>query len=67
MKNNVRMYRQKFGLTQEQLAILSGVGRSTISNVETGRYIPRIDVAICIAHVLHVPVERMFIVEMKKN
>ncbi|WP_312281519.1 helix-turn-helix transcriptional regulator [Oscillibacter sp.] len=62
MKNKVREIRERHGLTQRQLAILSEVGRSTISNTETGRYIPRVDVAIRIARQLHTPVERLFFV-----
>lgn len=65
MKNNVLKYRRKHGLTQKQLAILSGIGRSTISNVENGRFIPRVDIAIRISRVFHVPVERIFILEKR--
>jgi len=64
MKNTVRLCRERHGLTQEQLALLSAIGRSTISNVETGRYIPRVDVAIRISRALHMPVERLFIVDV---
>lgn len=67
MKNKVRKIRIQHNLTQDQLSELSGVGRSTISNIETGRYIPRVDVAIYIAQELHIPVERLFIVERKKE
>lgn len=67
MKNKIREIRKKRGLTQRQLATLSGVGRSTISNTETGRYIPRVDVAIYLAQELHVPVERLFIVEKERE
>lgn len=65
MTNKVRSIRMKRGLTQKQLSMLTGIGQSTISNIETGRYIPRVDIAIYIAQELHMPVERIFTVERK--
>lgn len=35
MKNKVKEYREKEGLTQEELAKKSGVSRNTISSIET--------------------------------
>ena len=36
MKFNIKQLRQKMNLTQEELAEKSGVGRVTISRMETG-------------------------------
>ena len=42
--NVVRELREQAGLTQALLARLSGVGRSMISQYETGRRSPRLDI-----------------------
>jgi DNA-binding XRE family transcriptional regulator len=52
--------RMAAGMTQEELAEKSGVGRSTISDVETGRHLPRVDVAILLCRALGVAVEEAF-------
>ena len=36
MKNKVKEYREKEGLTQEELAKKSEISRNTISSIETG-------------------------------
>ena len=36
MKNKVREYREKEGITQEELSETSGVSRNTISSLERG-------------------------------
>lgn len=36
MQNKIKFYREKKGLTQEQLAEKSGVSRNTISSLEAG-------------------------------
>ncbi|CDE14144.1 transcriptional regulator [Clostridium sp. CAG:470] len=35
MKNRVKEYREKYNMTQEELAVKSEVSRNTISNIET--------------------------------
>lgn len=35
MKNRVKEYREKYNMTQEELAIKSEVSRNTISSIET--------------------------------
>ena len=47
-------------MTQGELARLARVGRSTISNIETGKYIPGVDVALRIAKALNRTVEELF-------
>lgn len=37
IKNKLKEYREDKGWTQEQLAIISGVSRTTISNLENGK------------------------------
>ncbi len=58
--NTVKSSRERLGLTQQELAARSGVGRTTISNIETGRYCPGVDVAIKLCRVLGKPVEEVF-------
>ena len=61
MKNKVRDARKRKGLTQHDLSLIAGIGQVTVSNVETGRYTPRVDVAIRIARSLDSTVEALFI------
>ena len=63
MKNTVKSRREKLGLTQDALAEKAKVGRVTISNAETGKYIPGVDIAIRLAHALDCSVEDLFIIE----
>lgn len=63
MTNRIRQARLRKGLTQLKLALLAGIGRSTVSNMETGRYIPRVDDAIRVARALQMPVEALFLLE----
>ncbi len=58
--NYVRQYRRKLGMTQEKLSEISGIGRTTISNIETERYIPGVDVALRLAKALNTRVENLF-------
>lgn len=58
----VRERREELGLSQVELARLAGVGQHTVSDMESGRHIPRVDVAILIARVLMRPVEELFLV-----
>jgi transcriptional regulator with XRE-family HTH domain len=44
--------RQQLGLTQEQVAQISGLSQQTISNIEAGRHLARDDVKIALAKAL---------------
>lgn len=57
--------RKAMGLSQIELAKLAGVGQHTISDIETGKHIPRVDVAIDICYALNAAVEEMFYVDRK--
>jgi putative transcriptional regulator len=51
LKNRLKEYRNKAGLSQTQLAEMVGVSRNTISSIETGQFNPTAKLAliICIA------------------
>jgi putative transcriptional regulator len=51
LKNKLKEYRQKVGLTQTQLAEMVGSSKNTISSIETGQFCPTAYLAalLCIA------------------
>ena len=51
LKNNLKEYRQKKGLTQSQLAELVGSSKNTISSIETRQFCPTAYLAslLCVA------------------
>lgn len=55
----IRHSRKEKGITQEQLAKISGLSRSSIINFETGRRDPRVKDLKKIARALDVPVEQL--------
>ena len=57
---NMREYRAKKNLTQDDLAALVGVRRETIVNLERGRYNPSLKLAMDIAKVFSCSVEDLF-------
>lgn len=63
----VRERREELGLSQADLARMAGVGQHTVSDIETGRHIPRVDVAVLIARALMRPVEELFLVDAQGN
>ena len=54
-----REARQQAGMTQMALAIALKVSLGTVQNVEMGKQIPRVDLAIRYAHALGVGVEEI--------
>lgn len=58
--NHMRVFRAKKGLTQERLAELVGVTRTTINFVENERWIPSAHLALKIALVFGAPFEDVF-------
>lgn len=60
-KSNLKEYRVKAGLTQEELAGKVGVRRETIGRLENAMYNPSLKLALDIAHTVNAPVELIFI------
>ena len=63
LKNTIKVQRAKKDLTQEKLAELVGVTRTTINSVERGHFVPSTILALKIARVFEVPVEEVFYLE----
>lgn len=63
LKNNLKVYRAKFDLTQEELAMKVNVTRKTINTIENGVFIPSAYLAMKIARVFNEPVEKIFYIE----
>ena len=59
-ENRVAYFRQQKGLSQMELGMIVGVSKNTISSIELGDTMPRINVAIAIACVLEVDVDTLF-------
>ncbi len=58
--NNLKEVREKANLTQEQLANLINVDRSTITKWETGKASPRSDKLSMLAKVLDCRIDDLF-------
>ena len=54
LKNNMKFYRKKLGLTQIQLSIQADVSTYYISDLETGRRNPSLEVLCKIADALKI-------------
>lgn len=57
--NNVREYRARRGLTQEEVALITELAKSTISDIERGSKNPSVKVAKKLAKVLHCTVDEL--------
>jgi len=60
VQNTVYDMRFKHGLTQEELAARVRVSRQTIISIEKGNYTPSVHLALELARVFRVPVEKLF-------
>ncbi len=60
LTTRMREYRARKNLTQDELAVLVGVRRETIINLEKGRYNPSLKLAMDIANVFSCTVEDLF-------
>jgi putative transcriptional regulator len=61
LKNRVKELRKKYGLTQTQLAKITGVSKQTIISIENDRYNPSIFLAYKIAKTFGLTIEEVFI------
>ncbi len=58
--NNVAERRKELGITQMELSEAARIGRSTLSDIEQGRHIPGVDIALRLARALRCSVEDIF-------
>ena len=63
LKNKLKEYRQKVGLTQTQLAEMVGSSKNTISSIETGQFCPTAYLAALLCIALECKFEEMFYFE----
>ena len=63
MKNRIKELRERYNLTQEDLAKKVGVRRETIVFLEKGKYNPSLKLAHDVAKVLKTTVNELFIFE----
>jgi putative transcriptional regulator len=61
--NRLKVARAEKSLSQEQLGLLAGVTRQTISSIETGQYNPSALLALVLARRLDKRIEDLFFLE----
>jgi putative transcriptional regulator len=59
-KNNLKEMREKRNFTQEKLAELTDVSRQTIISIESGKYVPSLELALKFAKLFRCKVEDLF-------
>ncbi len=67
LRNNLKLYRAKHSLTQEELAKKVGVTRKTINVIEGGDYTPSVSLALAIAEIFDITVNDIFSLENKEK
>jgi len=60
VRNRIRTLRTERGWSQAELAAVLGVSRQTVNNVETGRVVASLPLALAVARVFGTPVESIF-------
>jgi len=60
MKNDIRVFRAKHKLTQDELATKLSVSRQTLSAIENNKYFPSLELALKIAKVFSCTVDELF-------
>lgn len=63
MKNNLKVQRAIFNLTQADLADKIKVSRQTINAMEAGKYVPSTVLALKLSAVFNKPVNELFFLE----
>lgn len=60
VENNIKYWREYYGISQRELARRVGVTSAAISGIERGEHLPNVVLAIYIARALQVPVEQLW-------
>jgi putative transcriptional regulator len=58
--NHLKEMREKKGLTQEKLAELAEVSRQTIISIESGKYVPSLELALKFGKIFKCKIEDIF-------
>lgn len=66
IQNTVSLFRQEKSLTQEELASQVSVTRQTIIALEKGNYVPSVLLALKIARIFKVEVDKIFTIRYEK-
>ena len=61
MKNNLRIIRAEKRLSQEKLAVLTGLSRATINGIENEKVMPNTKTILCISKALNEPIQNIFL------
>ncbi|MDT9757179.1 MULTISPECIES: helix-turn-helix transcriptional regulator [Heyndrickxia] len=61
MQNNIKKYRKKKQMSQEELAKKCNVTRQTINAIENSKYDPSLRLAVLISQILEVRIDELFI------
>ena len=65
--NRLKEYRARLGVNQQEMGVLAGVSRPTISQIERGDYSPSVTLALKLAKICQVSVEDIFSYEEDGN
>ena len=60
MKNRLKVLRAERDWTQAQLASALEVSRQTVNAIETGKFDPSLTLAVRVARLFEMPIERIF-------
>ena len=63
--NTLRHYRKKKGMTMDEVACNSGIGKTTMHDLEHGHYWPSLEKARCIEKVLGVSIDTLWPIDLK--
>ena len=67
LHNNLKFYREKLNINQQDFGAMVSVSRQTISSIERGDYSPSVTLALKISKVLNVSVEEIFDFKEEEN
>lgn len=67
IQNGIKELREERGWTQGDLAKAAGVSRQSINNIERGRYVPSLELALKFAQVFECPADEIFWIDEQQD
>ena len=61
MNNRLKVLRAEKNITQDELANLCGISRTTVNSIETGKVTPNGDTMLKLSKALGEPIEKIFL------